>query len=100
MTTIALHLTNVLLNPLIFLNSSCIGLYCWHIALLASNTTSAETEILLVSPSNGLARLGRLSTSMISKTKEKRLLSFNIILKIFSSKKLMTSSTLADHLFY
>ena len=97
---ITLHLTKILLHLLVFLDNSCIYSNRLRVALLASIATLTSKSIFFVWLSNDLARLGWLPTSIISKTGEQNLHSFNVSLKIFVPQKLMASSTSIIYLFY
>lgn len=99
MTAIALHLAEVLFNlPFLFYNSR-VKLCCRSAALLATITILAWLRLLFIWPKNTQIRQGELSTWIISGTGEKKLLNFNIFLKILISKKPMVPCTLAVHIF-
>lgn len=81
------HLADVLLSLHVLLDSGYLNPSHCGITLLTTITTLAQPRVLLVWPKSAQIKLEKLPTSLISGTKERRLINLNIFFKIMSPKR-------------
>ena len=99
MIAISLYLAGVLFSLFIFIDNSCNNTSYWSTTLQATIITMTCPRVVFVWLRSIKIGLKRLSTSVVSGTRGKRLISFNIFIKIISPKEPKSPSILTVHVF-